>query len=72
MVYVVILTMFLITLYVKNKERPTIYDKSTNGSRLLAEEVINILMNRIARYYLELKEFKRNYRNLAEDTPVNE
>ena len=47
--------------HTKNENRPTFYDKSTNGSRLLmAEEVINAIneQNSKVLFDLDLKEFK--------------
>jgi hypothetical protein len=70
----------LITHYMltKNAERPTIYDKKTNGSRLLmAEDIIDSInkQNPNALFDLGLKEFKEPNeitRNLAEDVQISE
>ena len=73
--YGTLITHYMLT---KNKDRPTIYNKSTNGSRLLmAEEVKNAIneQNDKVLFDLGLKEFKEANeitRNLAEDTPVSE
>jgi hypothetical protein len=62
----------------KNSDRPTIYDKKTNGSRLLmAEDIIESIkeQNPKALFDLKLKDFKEANeitRSISENVPVSE
>ena len=70
----------LVTHYMltKNVERPTIYKKHTNGSRLLIAEDIIVTINEQNQgilFDLELKDFKEANeitKNLADNVPVSE